>query len=178
MQVDSTKKGYRVPQHNVLLISCMDLRLIDNIVKFMDGDNLTNRYDQFILAGASIGVFADELIKPDSKRNDKFLTWKKSLEDHIDLAVELHEIHDIYILEHRGCGAYKKFLGHNGYEPTTAGDAAEYKDHKFFSDKLMQYLLGYLKDKHGSNSDIHFNVHSFLMDLRGNVELIDSTVSI
>mgnify|MGYP001554032745 CR=1 FL=1 len=41
---------------NALLVSCMDLRLIDNIVKFMEHDNMTNRYDQYIAAGTALGI--------------------------------------------------------------------------------------------------------------------------
>ncbi|MBC3786521.1 hypothetical protein [Spirosoma utsteinense] len=48
--------GYKAPLHNVLLISCMDLRLLDNITHFMEHENLINRYDQYIMAGASIGA--------------------------------------------------------------------------------------------------------------------------
>ena len=40
---------------NVLLLSCMDLRLLDEIVAYMDGRNLTDRYDHVILAGAAWG---------------------------------------------------------------------------------------------------------------------------
>jgi hypothetical protein len=33
----------------------MDFRLIDDIVRFMDGKGYNNNYDQFILAGGSLG---------------------------------------------------------------------------------------------------------------------------
>lgn len=36
------------------MISCMDLRLTDNILSFLNFDNLHNRYDHVILAGASL----------------------------------------------------------------------------------------------------------------------------
>ena len=47
---------YPLPRHNVVLLSCMDLRLADELASFMDRDNLTNRYDHLIAAGAALGV--------------------------------------------------------------------------------------------------------------------------
>ena len=43
------------PRKQVLMLSCMDLRLIDNITTFMNEGNLQNRYDQLIYAGAAMG---------------------------------------------------------------------------------------------------------------------------
>ena len=43
--------------HNAqkFLICCMDFRLCDDIVKFMNEKGWNNNYDQFVLAGASLG---------------------------------------------------------------------------------------------------------------------------
>lgn len=49
------RRPYPAPRKNVLLLSCMDLRLIDDICEFMEGDNLANRYDQLVFAGAAAG---------------------------------------------------------------------------------------------------------------------------
>ncbi len=46
------RRSYDLPQDNVLLVTCMDLRLIDDIVDFMNHDNLRNRYDHVVFAGA------------------------------------------------------------------------------------------------------------------------------
>ena len=56
-------RPYPPPRKNVLLLSCMDLRLIDDLVPFMDGDNLTNRYDQLVFAGAALGVTEGEELR-------------------------------------------------------------------------------------------------------------------
>lgn len=50
------RRPYPAPRKNVLLLSCMDLRLIDDICEFMEGDNLANRYDLLIFSMASPGV--------------------------------------------------------------------------------------------------------------------------
>ncbi len=52
--------SYAPPRHNVLLLSCIDLRLIDELAAFMDRDNLTNRYDHLVYAGAALGVMQTE----------------------------------------------------------------------------------------------------------------------
>lgn len=46
--------AYPIPEKNILVLSCIDLRLTDDTVKFLHHDNLANRYDHFILAGASL----------------------------------------------------------------------------------------------------------------------------
>lgn len=86
--------------HNVLLLSCMDLRLIGKIVTYMDERNLTNRYDHVILAGAALGV-----VHPANPH------WGQTFWDHLALARELHDAAEVHILEHRDCGAYRKLLG-------------------------------------------------------------------
>ncbi|WP_406698783.1 hypothetical protein V5E97_07840 [Singulisphaera sp. Ch08] len=93
------------PPHNVLLLSCMDLRLLDETVAFMDGIGMINRYDHVILAGASLGACYDGLPH-----------WGQTFWDHVDIARELHDIREIYILEHRQCGAYLKLLGFAAWE--------------------------------------------------------------
>jgi hypothetical protein len=87
---------------NVLLVTCMDLRLLDDVVHFMDGENLTNRYDQFISAGASLS-----LSRPGSDQDDTFAACRHAFYDHLELAVALHEVKYVYIIEHMNCGAYR-----------------------------------------------------------------------
>ena len=38
-----------------LVITCMDFRLIDDAVNYLDAQGYNNNYDEFILAGASLG---------------------------------------------------------------------------------------------------------------------------
>ena len=46
-----------------MVYSCMDFRLLDDIVMFMDRNGYNNNYDQFILAGCSL-AFSNEKFKP------------------------------------------------------------------------------------------------------------------
>jgi len=61
------------------MISCMDFRLLDDIVHFMDKLGYNNNYDQFILAGASLGY-----------TQTKYPHWGKSLTDHMEIGLSLH----------------------------------------------------------------------------------------
>lgn len=97
------------PRKNVLLLSGMDLRLIDDNCEFMNGDNLENRYDQLVFAGASLGV-----IQP------THAAWRVVFLQHLDIAVQLHDIRDVYITRHRHCGAYSHFPGCESAYPDNA----------------------------------------------------------
>lgn len=95
------------PRKQVLLLSCMDQRLLDNIVAFMNQLNLHNRYDQVIFAGAAMGV-RNVTSTPDPR--GPALPWKAVFFDHLTTAIDkLHrDIKDIFLLEHLDCGAYKE----------------------------------------------------------------------
>ncbi len=92
------------PKKNVLLLSCMDQRLLDDTVRFMNSLNLQNRYDQVALAGGAMGA----LQLPDPKL-PKVNRWQGVFELHLETAINvLHRpIKDIFLLDHLDCGAYK-----------------------------------------------------------------------
>ena len=95
-------KIYEIPNQltshtaKALVLSCMDFRLIDDEVYYFNNMGYTNNYDKFVLAGASLGY-----------NQTKFPEWKQSLNKHIELAIQLHQINEIIVLEHMNCGAYK-----------------------------------------------------------------------
>lgn len=77
-----------------MLLACIDYRYPVRIVDAMQRLSLSGSYDQFVLAGASLGA-----CRPD---------WQKTLIEHIEGAIALgHDIRRIVILDHRDCGAYK-----------------------------------------------------------------------
>ena len=61
------------------LVSCMDFRLIDDTVRFMDSIGYNNNYDGFVLAGASLGF-----------TQEKFPHWPLTLMDHMGIGLTLH----------------------------------------------------------------------------------------
>ena len=87
-----------------ILLTCMDFRYPQAIVDYMRDEGLAGDYDHVILAGASLGAVLDsgEHIK---------LHWQRTFFDHVDIAIYLHAITTVYILDHRDCGAYRVFRG-------------------------------------------------------------------
>lgn len=114
------------PRKKVLLLSCMDQRLLDDTVHFMNDLNLANRYDHLVFAGAAMGVVHLKSGDPDAATNAAakvvaskrsaasqaepvLLPWRWVFFDHLKAAIDVlrREISDIYILEHLDCGAYR-----------------------------------------------------------------------
>ena len=157
----SLTEGHPPPRYNVLLLTCMDVRLIDGIGTFMRHDNLTNRYDHLILAGSSLGVI-----------QTTFPSWRETFFQHLELALELRQPHDVYIIEHRNCGAYRKFLG------TDFGDSPEEQDrearaHAEKAFELADAIHAYMAErKPVPGQPTSLKVHCFLMDLRGQMVLL------
>lgn len=61
-------------------ISCMDFRLVDDTVYFLDSIGLNNDYDQFVLAGGSIGF-----------TQEKYPHWGQSLLDHLNIGLSAYK---------------------------------------------------------------------------------------
>ncbi len=85
---------------DALLLSCMDYRLIDETERYMTGRGLRNKYDHIVLAGASLGALTD-----------KYPDWGRTFWEHVDIAIQLHQVRKVMVLDHRDCGAYKTILG-------------------------------------------------------------------
>lgn len=81
----------------LLVLSCMDSRYPHRTIQILDSKGLRGKYDQLILAGASLGVV--------HKRQ-----WQVTFFDQLGFAIKEHGVSQVLILDHRDCGAYKKFL--------------------------------------------------------------------
>ena len=62
------------------VVACMDFRLVDDLVYYLDSLGLNNNYDQFVLAGSSLGF-----------TQDKYPEWGKALLDHMYIGESLHK---------------------------------------------------------------------------------------
>jgi carbonic anhydrase len=133
---------------DALLLSCMDFRLMDDIERYMSNRKLRDKYDHIVLAGASLGAITD-----------KYPAWSKTFWEHLDIAIQLHNIHTVIVMDHRDCGAYKVILG-----PGHAKDPQTEKNtHATQLKKLKtQITAKYPKLK----------VETLLMALDGKVEVI------
>ncbi len=126
-----------------LLLSCMDYRLVDDIVRYMDGRGLTNNYDHVVLAGASLGAVSDKL------------NWGKTFWDHLDVALKLHHVQKVVILDHKDCGAYRVVFERD------FKDGEELAIHREQQGKLRDAI----KAKYPE-----LTVETLIMDLDGKVE--------
>lgn len=91
-----------------LVMTCIDFRLIDDAVTFLNSKGYLNNYDEFILAGASLGYNTSL-----NKISSSYSGWDKVLENHIDISYSLHNIKEIIVIDHMDCGAYKKQLNND-----------------------------------------------------------------
>lgn len=85
---------------DAILLSCMDFRLIDELGTMMNQMQYHNSYDHVVLAGAGLGAV-----------HPKFQPWHGIFWDHVGLAVDLHGVREIVVINHRDCGAAKMVLG-------------------------------------------------------------------
>lgn len=135
-------------QADVLLLTCMDYRLINATNRYMAERGLRNKYDHVVLAGASLGAVTE-----------KHPEWNKTFWDHLALALELHKIHEVMVLDHRDCGAYRLLLG----EDLSKDPGRETEVHGVW----LKRLEGLIKEKHRE-----LRVELLMMSLAGRVERI------
>jgi len=131
-----------------VLLSCMDYRLLDEIGRYMDGRGFTNRYDHLILAGASLGALTEAY--PD---------WGSTFWEHISVAIALHRVQRLLVMDHRDCGAYKVLLG----EAHLASAASETAEHA----EQLRALRSQVATRHPA-----LPTELLLMALDGSVEAI------
>lgn len=131
-----------------LLLSCMDYRLIDDTEHYMERRGLKNKYDHIILPGAALGVLTD-----------KYPDWNKTFWEELGLAINLHHIRKVMLLDHRDCGAYKELLG----EDFAKHPKKEREAHA----AQLKGLRELINEKHSE-----LEVETLLMSLNGAVEKI------
>jgi carbonic anhydrase len=112
---------------DVLLLSCMDFRLMDEIERYMNGRQLRDKYDHVILAGASLGAVTD-----------KYPAWNKTFWQHLEIAIQLHRIHSVMVMDHRDCGAYRVILGPEHTENATTEKRAHCTQLKSLGSRIAE----------------------------------------
>ena len=133
---------------DVLLLSCMDYRLMDELAAYMDGRGLKDGYDHVILAGASLGALTDK--RPD---------WGHTFFQHVDVAIQLHHIRKVIVIDHKDCGAYREFLG----AAAVSTPARELEEHTHYLKRLRAMIL-----QHHPKLEVELG----LMGLDGKVQTI------
>jgi hypothetical protein len=95
-----------------IVIECMDFRLRDNTSCHLNLLGYKNEYDECICAGCSLGY--NGLLT--------YSGWAQFIDEHVNLAFDLHDITEIKIIDHMSCGAYKAQYG-------TMTEEQEYQHH-------------------------------------------------
>jgi len=133
---------------DVLLLSCMDFRFVDETERYMATRGLRNKYDHVILAGSSLGALTE-----------KYPSWGKTFWEHLEVAIQLHHIKKVFVIDHRDCGAYKVILGED-----LAKDP--FKEKTVHASKLKE-LSGQIAKKYPK-----LELELLLMGLNGSVETV------
>ena len=137
---------------DALLLTCMDFRFFLTIAEMMKGI----KYDHVILAGAALGVVVkNPTCLPDKAR------WQQTFFDHLELAIALHKIKKVIVLEHRDCGAY----GPDGFclLPANPERDLERRIHEEKAEELRNKIREI-------DSDLYFC--SFLMEVPSNTNAL------
>lgn len=133
---------------DALLLSCMDYRLTGATIQYMAGRQMAGKYDHVVLAGAALGA-----------KTDQFPDWGRTFWQHLQVAIDLHHISKVMIIDHRDCGAYKVILG----KDLAANPREEFEAHA----TQMRALRTDIAGKHPKLA-----VELLLMGLDGKVETI------
>jgi len=145
----STRGAVAAGTADALLLNCIDFRLINEVNEFMNGQGLKHEYDQVILAGGALAALTDA-----------YPAWNTTFWQHLDLAIQLHAIHEVIVIDHRDCGAYKLVLG----EDFALNPARETEVHSIWLQALRDAITATYPD---------LSVALYLMALDGTVQTID-----
>jgi hypothetical protein len=86
--------------YDAMLLTCIDPRMPEPTIKYMEGRHMAGQYSQFSIAGASIGVVAPV-----------FKDWAPAFWGNLASSIELHHIPKVIAMNHRDCGAAKIAYG-------------------------------------------------------------------
>jgi hypothetical protein len=148
---DDSKKA------KALLLSCMDLRVIDETAWLMQELGLHNKYDHVAIAGSALGVLTASYRGASQYEAKKGVAdishFGKTFWNHVDLAIALHQIDKIVIVEHGDCGAYKHFVKGGTLEAPVKTKAppaecrkvaknlvAELEQHRWYANELKRII--------------------------------------
>jgi carbonic anhydrase len=134
-QMGFLERAYKAKSHDAdaLILTCIDFRFPHQIVNYMDSLRPPGKpritYDHVILAGASLGVFSGV-----------FPQWAATFWDHLAVSIKLHNIKQVYLIDHRDCGGYREFGALPSTDQVPAGSETERQVHQHYMDRLA-YLI-------------------------------------
>lgn len=132
-----------------MVLTCIDYRFIQTGIDFLEASVLDDKFDLSTLAGASLGY-----------NQKKFKCWRQTFEDLTKLAIQLHHITEIIVIDHMDCGAYAKF-----YPDLVKNSDEERALH-------VKNILKFVKTMKGSRRFGKLSYRGFLINLDGSVETV------
>jgi carbonic anhydrase len=102
-------------EYEAMLLSCIDPRFQKLVFDRQIKEGLSDKYSAFTVAGASIGVVAPA-----------FKAWQETFWENLAASIQLHNIKQVIVVNHRDCGAAKIAYG----QAAVATPAAETETHK------------------------------------------------
>ena len=122
---------------SVFVLSCIDPRFTNDLAWYLThNQELHADYDLFTLAGASLGA-----LQPG---------WKETFYKHLDLAIQLHGIQEVWCFDHLDCGMYKATLNLEMDEVVNPHlDKMEDLKEQLASNFPQLKFRGYIFDQHG-----------------------------
>ena len=111
-----------------LALSCIDYRLFDATIELLKEECCVDAFDHTILAGASLGY-----------NQTKYPCWSHTFLEHVNLAIDLHKIKKIVVVDHEDCGAYKLFYPELKHKPCCEKKYHIRNIRKFIADMKRRY---------------------------------------
>lgn len=155
---------------SVLIITCIDFRLIDDALYYMNRRGYVNDYDQFILIGGSLGYNTGMNLSketqysntiPSSPKDPNGNIWQTVADQHIETAINLHGISKIILMDHTDCAAFKLFYK---LSPEKYSDTEDY--HLYNMSKMMASLKKKFKRNNQGKPIIY---EALICDLEGGI---------
>ncbi len=144
----SLHRAFAAGKAEALLLNCIDYRLVAATARYMAERQMEGKYDQFVVAGAALGA-----------KNAKHPAWGTTFWAHVQLAIDLHQIRRIVVMDHRDCGFYRDIHGRDL--------AADPKDEFEVHAAQMRSLKADIGRKHPA-----LEVQLLLMALDGKAETV------
>jgi carbonic anhydrase len=133
----------------ILLLTCLDFRMIELMRQYMTSLWLYRKYDHIVLGGASLGAVTE-----------KYPAWNQTFWDHLRLVIDMHGVRKVIVIDHRDCGAYRVITG----EDLIQDRERETLVHAWY----MRTLARLIREAYPA-----LEVELLLMDLHGSVERIE-----
>lgn len=123
---------------DALVLACIDYRYTDVIPKYLKKKYPKRKFDYVGLAGASLSVFSG--IRPQ---------WATTFWEHLDVAIDLHQIEMVLILDHRDCGAYREFHALPATPPSNSPQYQSFmRQEKQVHIHYMERLAAFIRQLH------------------------------